>query len=181
MDTLQAAPVTQAMTKAGLAAGTTTTLTQTLGGGATSNIIAIRGKVYSVAALANTATPTVDYATGKGFLPVLASMGCVFMVGFSAAGGLKVIQGQVTPLDTITVPGNFLFAPNFGALGPLGSVPGAGGDNDFCPIGYVVVQCGATANNTSGFVFGTNNLSGLTGVTYAFQDICGTVDRPQVS
>lgn len=181
MDNLQAAPVTLCMTKAGLAAGTTTTLTQTLAGGATSNIIAIRGKFSSVAALSNTATPTLDYGTGKAFLPVLASQGCVYMVGFNAAGTLKVIQGQVTPLDTITVPGNFLVAPNFGALGPAGSANGAGGGNDFCPIGYLVVQCGSTANNTTGFVFGTNNLSGLTGVTYTFDDVCGITDRPQVS
>ena len=118
MDTLMQAPQTQAMTKAGLAAGTTTTLTQTLAGGATSNIVTIRGKMYSVTALSNTATPTADWATGVAFKPVLANQGCVFMVGFSAAGGLKAIQGQIAALD---VNGNFITGPNFGALGPAGS------------------------------------------------------------
>lgn len=181
MDSQQFAPVTMALTKAGLAAGTTTTLTQTLAGGATTNIIAIRGKMYSVAALSNTATPTADYATGAAFLPVKASQGCVFLIGFNAAGTLKAIQGQVTPLDTITVPGNFLTGPNFGALGPSGSANGAGGGNDFCPIGYLVIQAGSTANNTTGWTFGTNNMSSVTGITYTFDDVCGLPDRPQVS
>lgn len=178
MDNLQIAPLTASFSKAGLAAGSTTTLTQTLAGGATTNILAIRGEMYSVAALSNTATPTVDYATGKAFLPVLQNFGSVFMVGFDHAGGLHVIQGQVSALDTVTEPGNFLTAPQFGGLGPAGS---GSTDQDFCPIGYVVVQCGATANNTTGWVFGTSNMSAVTGVTYTFRDLCGITDRPQVS
>jgi hypothetical protein len=181
MDAQQFAPVTQAFTKAGLAAGTTTTLTQTLAAGATANVYAIRGKQYTATALSNTATPTTDYATGKAFLPVLANNGCIFMVGFNAAGTLEAIQGQITPLDTITVPGNFLVAPNFGGEGPAGSVNTAGGGNDFCPIGYLVVKAGSTASATTGWTFGSNNMSGVTGITYAFQDICGVTDRPQVS
>jgi hypothetical protein len=178
MDVSAVAPVTMALTKAGLAAGTTTTLTQTLAGGATANIVAIKGKLYSVAALSNTATPTTDFATGKGFLPVLASQGCIFMVGFDHGGTLRAIQSQVVPLDTITVPGNFLTAPQFGAMGPAGS---GSTDNDFCPIGYLVIQAGSTANNTTGWTFGTNNMSSVTGITYTFDDVCGILDRPQVS
>lgn len=178
MDVLQLAPLTLNMTKAGLAAGSTTTLTQTLAGGATANILAIRGKMYSVAALSNTATPTVDFATGKAFNAILANQGAVFMVGFDHAGVLRAIQGQIANLDTVTVPGNFLTGPNFGGLGPAGS---GLTDQDFCPIGYVVVQCGATANNTTGWTFGTNNMSSVTGVTFTFDDVCGVTDRPQVS
>jgi hypothetical protein len=181
MDNLEIAPLTCCFTKAGLAAGTTTTLTQTLAGGATSNIFAIRGKTYSATALSNTATPTTDWATGKAFLPILANQGCVFMVGFNAAGALKAIQGQVVALDTVTVPGNFLTAPQFGALGPAGSGQGAGGGNDFCPIGYLVIQAGSTASNTTGWTFGSNNMSSVTGITYTFDDVCGITDRPQVS
>lgn len=181
MDSLVQAPITACFTKAGLAVGSSTTLTQTLVGGATSNIFAIRGKMYSVATLNNTATPTTDWATGAAFLPVLASKGCVFMIGFSAAGGLKAIQGQITPLDTITVPGNFLNAPNFGAMGPAGSGPGASGANDFCPIGYLLIQAGSSASATSGWLFGTSNMSAVTGITYTTVDVCGITDRPQVS
>lgn len=178
MDVQMSAPVTMALTKAGLAAGSTTTLTQSLAGGATANIIAIRGKLYSVSALSNTTTPTTDWATGKAFNPVLASQGCVFLVGFDHSGNLRAIQSQVLALDTITEPGNFLQAPNFGALGPSGS---GSTDNDFCPIGYLVIQAGSTANNTTGWVFGSSNMSSVTGITYTFQDVCGVPDRPQVS
>jgi len=178
MDTLELPPITCCFTKAGLAAGTTTTLTQTLVGGATGNVIAIRGKMYLVTALSNTATPTVDYATGKAFVPVLASQGSVFMVGFDHGGVLRVCQGQVVPLDTVTEPGNFVTAPQFGGMGPAGS---GSTDQDFCPIGYLVIQAGSTANNTTGWVFGTNNMASVTGITYTFQDVCGLTDRPQVS
>lgn len=178
MDAQSAHPITMCFTKAGLAAGSTSTLTQTLAGGATSNIITIRGKMYSVAALSNTATPTTDWASGKAFTPVLANQGCIFMVGFDHSGNFRCVQGTVTPLDTITVPGNFLTASQFGGMGPSGS---GSTDNDFCPIGYVVIQAGSTANNTTGWVFGTNNMSGVTGITYTFVDISMMPDRPQVS
>src|SRR4051794_40890243 len=127
MDTLAQAPLTLSLTKAGLAAGTTTTLTQTLGAADTANLIVIRGKTISVAALSNTATPTTDWATGVAFTKVLANQGCVFMVGFNAAGALKAIQGQVVPLD---VNGSFITAPQFGGQSPSGSVSGAGGSGD---------------------------------------------------
>jgi hypothetical protein len=178
MDVLTQASQTQCFTKAGLAAGTTTTLTQTLVGGATANIFAIRGKTYSAAALSNTATPTADWATGKAFLPILANQGSVFLVGFDHSGTLRVVQGNIVPLDTVTVPGAFLAAPQFGASGPAGS---GTNDGDFCPVGYLVVQCGPTANNIVGWSFGTNNMSGVTGVTYTLDDVCGFIDRPSIT
>lgn len=178
MDYLAQTPVTICFTKAGIAAGTTTTLTQTLAGGATSNIYAIKGKMYSAAALSNTPTPTTDWATGAVFKAILANQESVFLVGFDHAGTLRAIQGQVTALDTISVPGNPLTAPMFGATAPAGS---GSTDADFCPIGYIVVACGATANNTTGWTFGSNNLSSVTGVTYTFIDVAGMPDRPQIS
>ncbi len=181
MDSQQFAPLTVNNVKTGMGAGTTTTVTQTIPAGITANVYTIRGEMYTTAALTNGATPTTDYATGKAFLPVLANQGCVFMLGLNAAGTLKVIQGQIANLDTITVPGNFLTAPQFGALGPSGSANGAGGGNDFCPIAYLLIQAGSTANNTTGWTFGTNNMSGVTGITYTFRDIAGVTDRPQVS
>lgn len=168
-------PVTMCFTKATLAAGTTTTISTT---GTTT--FAIRSKFYTKTALTNQATPTTDYATNKAFIPVLASQGSVFLVGFDHSGNLKVIQGTVSALDTVSVPGNFITAPMFPAAGGQ-----AGQDpvlaNDFCPIGYIVIQAGSTANNTTGWVFGTSNLSGATGVTYTFVDVAGWPDRPQAS
>jgi hypothetical protein len=138
-----------------LAAGTTTTINTT---GTTT--YAIRGKFYTKTAITNGATPTTDYATGAAFLPIpipatapnlAAGYGSVYTVGFDHSGNVKVIQGTIVPSDA---SGNFINAPQFGGLGPQGS---GSTDNDFCPIGYIVVKLGATAVAT--WTFGTNNLS----------------------
>lgn len=177
MDMQQAAPATMCLSKVTLAAGTTTTLSNT---GTT--IFAIKGKAFSKAAMNNTATPTVDFSTGNAFLPIpipntapnlALGYGCAYTVGFDKSGTLRVIQGTIVPLD---VSGNFINAPQFGGLGPAGS---GSTDNDFCPIGYIVVQLGASAVAT--WTFGTNNLSSVTGVTYTFVDVVTLPDRPQIS
>lgn len=173
MDVQSFIPATMAVTKAGLAAGTTTTLSTTA-----TVTFAIRGKAYSKTAITNGATPTTDYATGAAFAPVLANFGSVFSVGFDRSGNLKVIQGTVVPLDTVSVPGAFINAPQFGSMGPQGS---GTTDNDFCPIGYILIQAGATANNTTGWIFGSSNLSSVTGITYTFVDVLTLPDRPQIS
>lgn len=177
MDNLQFIPLTACLSKVTLAAGSTTTLSTT---GTTT--YAIRGKMFSKTALTNQATPTTDFSTGLTFLPIpipatapnlAAGYGCVYMVGFDKAGTLRVIQGTIEALDS---SGNFITAPKFGGLGPAGS---GSTNNDFCPIGYILVQLGATAVAT--WTFGTNNLSGVTGVTYTFVDLATEPDRPQVS
>lgn len=163
MDDLQRAPVTMCMSKVTLAAGTTTTLSNT---GTTT--YAIRGKAYTKAAMSNAATPTTDWATGAAFNPVPANYGSVFMVGFDASGNLKCVQGTVVPLDS---SGAFINAPNFGAM-PL----------NFCPIGYLVIKASsAYVATTTGWLFGTHNNSSVTGITYTFVDVVGVPDRPQVS
>ena len=177
MDVQTAAPVTACYSKASLAAGTTTTISTT---GTTT--YAIRGKIYTKAAITNGATPTTDYATGAAFLPIpipatapnlAAGYGCVYAVGLNAAGGIKVIQGTIVPLDAA---GAFINAPQFGGLGPAGS---GSNDQDFCAIGYFLIQLGASAVAT--WTFGTNNLSGVTGVTYTPIDVSTLPDRPQTS
>lgn len=183
MDNLAFVPVTLCFSKATLAAGTTTTISTT---GTT--IYSILSKFYSKAAITNGATPTTDYATGLPFIPIpvplsspnlagvpngAAGYGSVYTVGLDSGGNVRVIQGTIAPLDA---SGNFIYAPQFGALGPAG--PNAG-NNDFCPIGYIVVKLGATAVAT--WTFGTNNLSGVTGVTVTFQDVTNIPGRPQIS
>lgn len=183
MDQLALLPATCNYTKAGLAAGTTTTLSTT----ATVQY-AIQGKSYSKTAITNGATPTTDYATGLAFVPIpiplsspnlpsvpnnAAGYGGIFTVGFDHSGNVKVIQGQITALDA---SGNFITAPQFGGLGPDGS---GSTDNDFCPIGYIIVKLGSTAVAT--WTFGANNLSAVTGVTYTFVDISTLPARPQIS
>lgn len=177
MDYQSSVPATICLSKVTLAAGTTTTISTT---GTTT--FAIKGKAYTKAALTNQATPTTDFATGNSFLPIpipntapnlALGYGGVFLVGFDHSGNLKVTQGTIEALD---ISGNFINAPQFGGVGPKGS---GSTDNDFCPIGYIVVQLGATAVAT--WTFGTNNLSSVTGVTYTFQDLITMPDRPQVN
>lgn len=177
MDMQQSVPVTMCLSKVALAAGTTTTLSNT---GTT--IFAIRGKAYSKAAMTNAATPTTDYVTGVAFKPIpqpntapnlALGYGSVFTVGFTSGGALAVVQGTIEALDA---NGNFINAPQFGGLGAQG--PGSL-DNDFCPIGYIVVKLGATA--VASWTFGVNNMSSVTGVTYTFVDVISLPDRPQVS
>jgi len=177
MDLQQQVPATQNFTKGSLAAGTTTTISTT--GTIT---YAIKGKLYTKTAITNGATPTTDYSTGAAFKPIpipntapnlALGYGSVYTVGFDHSGNVKVIQGGIEALD---VSGNFINAPQFGGLGPQGS---GTTDNDFCPIGYILVQLGSTAVAT--WTFGTNNLSSVTGVTYTFVDVSTLPDRPQVS
>lgn len=162
MDIQSLAPLTTALVKATLAAGTTTTLSST-----GTIVYAIRGKAYSASALSNTATPTTDAATGNAFVGVTANNGSIFLVGLNAAGALKCVQGSIAPLDAT---GKFINAPQFGEP-PL----------DFCPIGYLVIKAGSTANATTGWIFGTSNNSSVTGITYTFVDVIGLPDRPQVA
>lgn len=160
MDQLARIPVTLCLSKVTLAAGTTTTISTT---GTTT--FAIRGKAYTKTAITNGATPTTDYATGAAFLPVAANQGSIYSVCLDSGGTVRVIQGTVVPLDAT---GAFINAPQFGPL-----------TEDVAMIGYIVIKAGATA--VGNWVFGTNNLSSVTGITYAFVDVIGEPDRPQVS
>lgn len=180
MDYQQAIPVTMNFTKAALAAGTTTTISTT---GTTT--FAVGGKFFTKTAITNGATPTTDYATGAAFKPIpipntapnlALGYGSVYTVGFDHSGNIKVIQGSIEALD---VSGNFINAPQFGAMGPAPSTASPPTYNDFCPIGYIIVQLGSTAVAT--WTFGTNNLSSVTGVTYTFVDVATLPARPQVS
>lgn len=162
MDILQAAPVTLGPIKATVVASTTTTLSNT----GTMNAL-IRGKGVQVSAWSTTATPTTDANTAAAFIGVVANKGSVYVIGFNAAGTMKVAQGTIESLDT---SGNFVNAPQFPGL-----------PNDFAPASYLVIKAGSTANATTGWIFGTSNNSAVTGITYTFVDISSLPDRPQVS
>lgn len=162
MDIQSASPQTLCLSKITLAAGSTSTLSNT---GTTTYGIA--GKAYTKAAMSNATTPTTDAATGSAFVGVVANYGCLFIVGFNAAGDLKCVQGEVAPLNA---QGTFVTAPG---------VPGL--PNDFCPVGYVIIKAGATANATTGWIFGTSNMSSVTGITYTFGDLIGLPGRPLTS
>ena len=159
MDNLSTFPVTQVLSKAGLSAGTTTTYSTTA-----TVTYAIRSKLYTKTAVTNGATPTADATTGLAFVPVPVNSGSVFVFGFDASGNIKVSQGQVQALD---VSGAFVTAPQ------LPVVP-----DTVAPFGYLVVKVGSTGST---WTFGSSNLSGATGVTYAFQDVTALPDRPQIA
>ena len=191
MDIAAKAPVTMCLSKATLAAGTTTTISTT---GTTTYLI--ESLFYSKTAITNGATPTTDWVTGNAFIPIpipLTSTGlpgsipaacagyaCAYAVGFDHSGNIKVTQGPIVGLDA---NGSFISAaPSLSAsFGPAGPNPGtiAGGvpaDNDFCPIGFIAVKLGSSAVAT--WTFGTNNLSSVTGVTYSFNDCASLTSRP---
>jgi len=170
MDNQSFQPVTMCVSKATLAAGTTTTLSNT---GTTTFFI--KSRAYTKAAMTNAATPTTDWATGNAFIGVTANNGCSFIIGFDSGGNLRAIQSTVQPLDA---SGAFIRAPVFGGFAPAGS---GSNDNDFCPIGYLIIKAGATANATTGWIFGTSNMSSVTGITYTFGDLGGWPDRPIIS
>lgn len=158
---------TGCLVKVTLAAGTTTTVSNT-----GTIVFAIRGKAYSASALSNTATPTTDINTGAAFVGVKAGYGSVFVYGLNAAGALKCAQGTVVPLDTST--STYAWGgtrPDFPAM-----------PADFCPIGYLTILAGSTADATTGWVQGSSNQASVTGITYARADVAlGLPDRPQTS
>lgn len=166
----QAANSTFATGKAGLAAGTTTTITI-----ANQTDYAIGGKAYRKATATNAATPTTDALTGAAFLPVpvgsatAGGYGCVFVVGLDSSGAIKVIQGEITRTDTVAVASSkFIDAPEFP------TVP-----DTVCPIGYIITRTDSTA---SAWTFGSSNLAGPpTGVVHTFVDCMVLPSRPQVS
>lgn len=145
--------------KAALAAGTTTTYSTT---GTT--LYCIGGKAYSKAAVTNGATPTTDVNTETAFIGVEANKASVFVFGYNAAGTVKVAQGSVEDLD---VSGNFITLPEFPAI-----------PDDFCPFGYLLIQCDSTAST---WTFGSSNQASATGVTYTRQDVMTMPTRPQSS
>ena len=160
MDALSQVPLTMTTTKAGIAAGTTTTLTT-----ANTVLYCLKGKAYTKAAASNAATPTTDATTAAAFVALSANQGTVVVVGYDSSGNLKASQGTVQALDT---SGAFILAPQF----PI--VP-----DTVCPFGYIVLKAGSTLSGT--WTFGSSNLSSVTGMTYTFVDVMTLADRPQVS
>lgn len=160
MDTLQLFPLTLTTTKAGSVAGTTSTVSTV-----NTTIYSYRGKAYSKAAITNQATPILDHTTGLAFNGLVANQGCIFFLCFDAAGVLRVSQGPIGVLD---VTGKFIYAPNYPTTFE--------GD---VPFAYLVVLAGSTA--VGSWIFGTNNLSAVTGMTFTFQDILTPPDRLQVA
>ena len=147
-------------TNAGLAVGTTTTLTS-----ANAMQCSIRGKAVLKAAATNEATPTTDAHTGAAFTPVRTSQAGIFTLCRDASGNLKVIQGQIVDLVGGEVPLGLWYGPD---------------NPDLAPYGSVLVKVGSTG---SAWTFGASNFAGPpTGVTFSFENWAGGVPaRPRRS
>ena len=163
MQSLDFNGLTMCLSKATLAAGTTTTFSTTNATG-----YAINGKIYSTAAAANAATPTLDGNTGKAFVAVAPNKGSVFVFAYdgqaAAANAIKVYQGTIEDLDS---DANFVKPPQ------MPQTP-----DTVCPFAYMVLKAGSTASN---WTFGVSNQSGATGITYLRQDVANLPTRPQVA
>lgn len=160
MDNLAYPSMTACLSNCALAAGTTTTISTT---GTTA--YAIKSKAYGKTAITNGATPTTDATTGLAFPPIVLNQGTVVVIVLDASGNVKACQGPIQALDS---SGNFIQAPQFPVI-----------PDTMCPIGYIILKGGATL--VGNFVFGTANLSSVTGMTYTFVSVAlGMPDRPQV-
>lgn len=135
-------------TKAGLAAGTTTTFTT-----ANAVLYCLDGEALSYAAQTNTATPTLDANTGVAFVGVPINKGCIFIFGVQA-GAIAVVQGTLADLDSA---GNFILAPEYPAI-----------PETFVPFGELIIK---VASNGSTWTFGASNQASVTGVTYTRKDL----------
>jgi len=150
--------------KAGLAAGTTTTYSTT----AAPLQYCIKGKAYTKTAVTNGATPTTDVVDGLAFTPQAIGQASVYVFCFNAAGTIGVAQGGI---ETQDVTGNLVRPPQF----PI--IP-----DGYVPFGYMLVRLAPSTAVTpavAAWQFGVNNNSGVTGVTYAFDDVMMLPDRPQ--
>lgn len=148
------------LSKAGLAAGTTTTYTV-----ANTFTFAVRGRLYSQAAASNAASPVTDANTGVAFKPLAAGLACVFLFMVDKTGVVRVAQG---PLCNTADIANGLA----GALMP-------GLADDSAPFGYLLAQAGS--NLASPWTFGVGNLSGVTGMTYTFNDLMDIPAHPVIN
>lgn len=147
--------------------GSTTTITS----GQNMNY-ALKGQGYFLAAASNEATPTTDAVTGVAFNAVkgggsvagVNGNGCVFLLCRDSALALKVVQSALQPLDS---SGAFVINPQFPEL-----------PDTLALLGSLTIKAGNTAS-TSGWIFGTHNTTGVTGITYTFRDhLLGVPSRP---
>lgn len=149
---------TLTLSKGGLAAGTTTTYSTTA-----AVLSCIKGKLYSKSAVTNGTTPTVDVVTGKAFQALTAGKSCIFLFGFDSGGTIRVTQGPIVPTDDVNGDLAALHYPTF--------------PDTIAAFGALIAKAGSTLVGT--WTFGTNNLSGVTGMTYTFADLAFVPAAPE--
>lgn len=145
-------------TKAGLAAGSTTTYTT-----ANAVIYSLDGEALSFAAQSSQTTPTLDTNTGVAFVGVPINKGCIFIFGILATV-IAVVQGPLADLDSA---GNFILAPGYPAI-----------PDGFVPFGELIIKVASTGST---WTFGASNQASVTGVTYIRKDLLVLKSRPHSS
>ena len=131
----------------------------------------IGGKAYTKAALSSTAlTAGGDVNTGAAFVAIpgytttTPAYGAAILLLVDKSGNFRAAQGPLQALDSA---GNFITAPQFPAVPDI-----------YCPFAYLVVLNNQSSGTT--WTLGTNNTSGVSNVTYHFQDLMTLPARPQV-
>jgi len=156
------AGLTIACNKAGLSAGTTTTISI-----ANATPYCINGKAYIKAIAANGAAPTTDAMSALAFRGVKANSGSVFAICLDTSGVIQAVQGEIVALD---------------AAGAFADVPEISGVPDnVCPIGYLLIKAGSTADAVTGWLMGSSNTASVTGITYTWVDCMALPNRPQIA
>ncbi|MDO8547865.1 MAG: hypothetical protein Q7R68_10980 [Nitrospirales bacterium] len=133
----------------------------------------VNGKAKTKGAVADQATPTLDYNTGAAFPALVGGAsvantpghGCIVVWGMIADGTVKCMMGTHESLD---MDGNFVHAPQFPVVPDL-----------VTPFAYQVLKAGATASATA-IVFGDSNWN-ATGFTNAIVNVFTLPKRPQVA
>lgn len=126
-------------------------------------VYSIDGKIYTVAAYTNQATPTTDGNTGAAFTALAINRGCVLVFCQNAAGTLQIMQGPIATVDATSEAFTSPDAPQF----PF--IPDAS-----CPIGYTIA-----INDSGGSAWtpGTSNWN-ATGLNDATVDVSTLPARP---
>ena len=135
----------------------------------------IDGKIYTLTAVTDGATPTTDLVTGKAFPALVGGasvantpgQGAVAVWMVNAAGTVGVALGPIKALD---MQGNFANgqAPDFPPI-----------PEKYCPFAYQVLKAGATASATA-IILGTANWN-ATGFTNAIVNVSTLPSRIQVA
>lgn len=130
---------------------------------------AIRGKMYSKAISNTEATPTTDANTGLAFNPIPKNYASVFVLCLDSAGAVKAVQGRVVATDgAAAATAKILSGLEYPAV-----------PDTLCPISVLLVKAGSDyVATTTGWLLGTHNTTGVTGVNYTFTDVSTLPDRP---
>lgn len=175
MQNTDLAGITLALGKAGIGAGSTTTLSA-----ATVISYAINGKAYTISAISAVQPASTDANTGVALKAIPAGFGAVVLIGYTAAAGtvMAMVQSELTPLGpngAAFTPGAFIDAPEFP------SIP-----DNFCPVAYAIVKVGTDYTPGASFTFASSGTTATgaqsaaaTAFAITYTAIIALPNRPQ--